>query len=627
MKWASATAALRRFVPYAAVWLGLVLIVALTPLSNLWHEADFWVLQGPLQLGNGLTLDRGLSIVDLDVGADLGASDLRAHEVVLLDAINAAAGVGAKPNRSAPRGSCAANAVHVGTAPPSDPTGLRPKPDAIVFDIAFLKANSVASPQCVAPLVAELHAAELAGIKIYGAVDLENPNAGGSISGNIELDPDYESNHDDRIYADFTGKGHTEFSADATRPGTPLIYYPKVVIMPQAGGGTAGGVAPCALPIVAIGQADDQCLPLVNINQQAEVVNVVVPLGATSNFERVRTTYERATRNPSTLAGQIVLVGDERIDYAAGDPRSKFEMLAWAMSQSIAGLHGRPYPRVLISENVMLALAIGGAMLAFAAFAFVFSLRRGKALRVASATVFGLVVPAGAIVAVVNFLGSQNELYSQVGLPALAVLITVGVSLWAGIASIRGDLFVTSLQDHTTAVPERYDVFISYARTPENAAWVEEHVLGPLSRAKMPDGKALRIFFDRQSIKVGFSWYKTIVESIYGSRFFLPVYSEGYFDRPFCREEMDIAMLRQVEMGTFVLPVARVVTGIPERYVRTQFVDVSREPAFIDELIRIITGTQTPEALLEKDAHVVPDLDDDRRPNGADRSAIVPKAR
>jgi TIR domain len=618
MKWASATAALRRFVPYAAVWLCLVLIVALTPLGNLWHEADSWVLQVPLALGNGLTLDRGLSVVDLDVGSDLGAADLRAHEVVLLDAINAAAGVGAKPHPGAAKGSCAANAVHVGAIPPPDPAGLRPKPDSIVFDIAFLKANSAASPQCVAPLIAELHAAELTGVKIYGALDLENPNSGGSISGNIELDPNYEDNHDERIYAEFAGKGHTEFSADPTRRATPLIYYPKVVIMPAAGSGTAGSVAPCALPIVAVGQADDQCLPLISLNQQAEVVNVVVPLGAGTSFERTRTLYEQAVRKPAALAGQLVLIGDERIDYAAGDPRSKFEMLAWAMSQSLASLHGRPYPRVLIDENIMLALAIGGAILAFAAFAFVFTLLRGKRFRLVAATIFSLAVPSAAIAAVVAFLGSQNELYSQVGLPSLAVLITAGVSLWAGIASIRGDLFVTSLQDHTKAVAERYDVFISYARTPENAAWVEEHVLGPLARARMPDGKPLRIFFDRQSIKVGFSWYKTIVESIYGSRFFLPVYSEGYFDRPFCREEMDIAMLRQVEMGTFVLP---------DRYVRTQFVDIEREPAFIDEIIRIITGAQSPEASLEKDPHAVSHRDDDRKPDGADRSAIAPKAR
>jgi hypothetical protein len=612
MKWATAMAALRRFIPYVVVWLCLVLVVALTPLGNLWHEADTWFLQEPLKLGQGLGLDRGLSIVDLDVGSDIGAGNLRAHEVALLDAINAAAGVGAAPVRGAAAGSCAAAARHVGAAPPPDPMGLRPKPEAVVFDLAFLKANSAASPGCVAPLVAELHAAQLAGIKVYGALDLENPNSGGSISGNIELDPDYENNHDERIYAEFTGKGHTEFSADPTRPTTPLIYYPKVVIMPAAANGTAGGVAPCALPIVAVGQADDQCLPMIGLNQQDEVVNVVVPLGSTSVFENARTLYEQAIRNPKMLAGRIMLVGDEKIDYAAGDPRSKFEMLAWAMSQSIASLHGRPYPRVLIDETIMLALAVGGAALALGAFAYVFALRRGKRFRVTLAAMAGFAVPAATIFAVVTFLGAHGQLYSQVALPALVVAITVGVSIWAGIASIRGDLFVTSLQDHTTDVPERYDVFISYARQPENAAWVVANVLEPLSRAKMPDGRPLRIFFDRQSIKVGFSWYKTIVESIYGSRFFLPVYSEGYFERPFCREEMDIAMLRQVEMGTFVLPVARIVTGIPERYARTQFID-AREGAFMDDIVRIITG-----AVLE-----VPQM---HQASDTPRGAVAPNA-
>jgi hypothetical protein len=624
MQLASVTAALRRAGPHVAVWLCLVLIVAFSPLQSLWHRADFALLGGPLHLGDGLDLDRGLSVVDLEVGANSSPLDLRSHEVALLDAINAAAGISAVPHRgNVPSDSCAASAVHVGTLSPQG-SAARTKPDAVVFDVAFLKANSALVPQCTRPLVEELHAAQAAGIKIYGVVDIENPNAGGSITGGLQLDPDYELNHDASIYAEFTGTGHSEFAADPDRPQTPVIYYPKVVIMPPSAGGKSGGTSPCAIPIVAVGQADDQCLPLLGGGQQDENVNVVVPLGKTEAFERARLPYTDAIRKPSVLDGQIVLVGDEKIDYSPGDPRSKFEMLAWATSQSIASLHGRPYPRVLVDVTVMLALAIGGCALALGGFATIFYVRRGKALRLPLATLAGLAVPGVALYAVEATLVAHDQVFSQLTFPVLAILITVGVSLWTAIAAIRRDLFVMSLHDRTAAVAERYDVFISYARPPENAAWVEEHVLGPLSRAKMPDGRPLRVFFDRQSIKVGFGWYTTIVESIYGSRFFLPVYSEGYFDRPFCREEMDIAFLRQVEMGTFVLPVARVVTGIPERYARTQFVDVARYPDFMDDIIRIITGVQPPEVSLEKTHDGVLDLGNARNANGADRGSTVP---
>jgi hypothetical protein len=119
---------------------------------------------------------------------------------------------------------------------------------------------------------------------------------------------------------------------------------------------------------------------------------------------------------------------------------------------------------------------------------------------------------------------------------------------------------------------------------------VEENVLAPLSRVRTAEGKPLRIFFDRQSIKIGYTWYTTLVEGVYGSRFFVPIYSEDYFDRPFCRDELDIAMLRQVGAEAFILPIARRVDGIPTRYARVQFVDANKEPDFIESVIAAITA-------------------------------------
>jgi hypothetical protein len=625
MQRSPAGAALRHFGPYVAVWLLLVLMVALTPLTNLWHKWDFWLLQVPLQLGNGLALDRELSVVDLDVDSASKVAEIRARQIALLDAMNAEAGA-APAARAAgvAAGSCAPSVLHVGPLSGAL-AGPRPKPEAVVFDVAFLKANSALVSQCVRPLVEELHAARMAGIKIYGAMDIESPNAGGSISGNLQLDPGYELNHDERVYAEFNGTGHTEFFADSDRPATPLVYYPKVVIMPVAESGS-GEVAPCALPIVTVGQAADECLPLLGMNQQDEVANVIVPLGASAVFERARLSYAQAIRNPSVLGDKIVLIGDERIDSSAGDARSKFEMLAWAMSQSVAGVRSRPYPRVLVDVNTMLGLAIGGSILALASFVYFLNHRRGKPLRLVVATLFALAVPAAAIFAVEANLIAHNELYSQLTLPALTILITIGVAVWAASAAIKRDLFVTALQGRNTGIAERYDVFISYAREPENAAWVKERILGPLSRATMPDGKSLRIFFDTDSIKVGFGWYTTIVDSIYGSRFFVPVYSEGYFDRPFCRDEMEIAMLRQVEIGDFILPVARVATGVPARYARMQFIDVAREPAFMGEIIRIITSSAS-EASIEKRHYDAADRDNDRESDAPGPDPNIPTVR
>jgi len=132
----------------------------------------------------------------------------------------------------------------------------------------------------------------------------------------------------------------------------------------------------------------------------------------------------------------------------------------------------------------------------------------------------------------------------------------------------------------------QYDVFVSYAHDPvDHKAWVKSTIVAPLAALSHADGTPYRIFFDEAAIKVGRQWKTEIELALLGSRCFLPVYSERYFERPYCREEIEMADQLRIEGRLRVFPVARTVEGVPERYLRkVQYIDARASAAFMGEL-------------------------------------------
>ena len=69
------------------------------------------------------------------------------------------------------------------------------------------------------------------------------------------------------------------------------------------------------------------------------------------------------------------------------------------------------------------------------------------------------------------------------------------------------------------------------------------------------------------------------------------MYSERYFERPYCREEIEIADQLRIEGRLRMFPVARTVAGIPERYLRkVQYIDAGANPQFMADLIAQLQG-------------------------------------
>lgn len=85
---------------------------------------------------------------------------------------------------------------------------------------------------------------------------------------------------------------------------------------------------------------------------------------------------------------------------------------------------------------------------------------------------------------------------------------------------------------------ERKDIFISYSRN--HITWVKNNLYTPLVDKFGND----KVFFDMHSISPGISWLSALGNAVKLCRVFIPVYSEDYFRKDFCRWEMELAMQR-----------------------------------------------------------------------------------
>ena len=122
---------------------------------------------------------------------------------------------------------------------------------------------------------------------------------------------------------------------------------------------------------------------------------------------------------------------------------------------------------------------------------------------------------------------------------------------------------------------------------------MRENVYLPLNGARLPDGRKLKIFFDTSSIRVGTAWQEAISLSIDGSRFIVPVYSERYFERPYCRYEIRRAHRKWVAEGSgsrCVLPIMRGHPTIDRSVDDIQAVSLDDDPDLIAEIVNEVVS-------------------------------------
>jgi len=135
-----------------------------------------------------------------------------------------------------------------------------------------------------------------------------------------------------------------------------------------------------------------------------------------------------------------------------------------------------------------------------------------------------------------------------------------------------------------------YDVFISYSRA--HGDWVASRLYEPLAAARGPDGKPLKIFFDRKSIGIGETFTSKYMRAIVDSLVFIPVFSADYYRKNHCRNEMDLAYKRNVEQRLRIAPIAIEPGAVPEIYTVLNYIDVSARPDFIDEVLQAVLAAR-----------------------------------
>jgi hypothetical protein len=422
------------------------------------------------------------------------------------------------------------------------------RPRVVVLDIQIGE-----DPRGLELLKACVERTQGQGVKVYAAA---NPL---DRSGNV--DDDFIDRHAKELYRNvLDGYGHTLFEHK----------YGAAKYDPYIDLGDGRGLP--ALPIKLAEQ--EYARPMTRAQSP-----IVLRMGDAREAERrtLKTQGSADAERPATR-GKVVIVGSLAQDVSDIDSRSGPELLAWAISERIVPADSAP-PRVLADWRLLLMTVAAFSVLNVLCFAGLRALRDARRATL-PAWAIALASGAASILVLVLFVWALRQLayvYPQVSLVVAGIVLSGALAWLKDWREAEWNVIRPDEDDGRRRAPEQYDVFISYSRAPENAQWVVQNIFEPLSRLHKPDGSALRIFFDTETMNPGARWYAAIAHAIAGSRVFVAVYSEDYFERPGCRFEMERAAIMAGfnQQRAFILPVARVVPDIPLEYKTIHFIDVN----------------------------------------------------
>ena len=452
-----------------------------------------------------------------------------------------------------------------------------PVPPRVVLLDIWISNNPDGAPA----LTEGITALQARGAKVYAAVEPKNRQG--------KLSADYMAWHLAPLYANvLDGHGHTQLEF-----GFGMLKYQRELRLPGAAGET---VLPALPVLAAVAQAD--ALP----------ASLVIPVGDDALFKPLTHHLAQAAGQlnppiPPGAAPSHVIVGSFKEDSDNALQRPGPLLLAWALSDLLAGKAS--VAREPLNHPLALSgLAALGLLWAIAAFALGFRVVRTRVAPARwRATAAGLALAAFGLTAVL-LLGAGGIVLLAgrvipVALP-LACAALGALAAWQGARRwIANEQVRRELAGSGEERAMQYDVFVSYAHDPaEHKAWVKRVLLAPLAALRHADGRPYKVFFDEAEIQVGRQWKSDIELALLGSVCFVAVYSERYFGRPYCREEIELADQLRIEGRLRMFPVARTVDGVPERYLRkAQYIDARTDVDFMGELIaQIVAAVQASES-------------------------------
>jgi hypothetical protein len=421
--------------------------------------------------------------------------------------------------------------------------------DTVLVDIWFSS-----NPTAEGSVISGMEALHKAKVKIYVTVNPRNPQGPDNA--------DFMQRHNAAIYSRAVdGYGHTQLDYAFN-----VLKYDRELVLPVHAGGQR------------IGESHTPALPIVATTMPEQAKNlppaIVIPAGDDSVFkDRIHhVSLAQGTWTPPFPAAPAtthVIVGSLKEDSNfLGRPGPL--LLAWALSDQMAktSTARQPinHPAALLGLSALAALCTAGVL------ALSFRMVRGKVVpsrwrRLASGLAVLAFMISSLLLLVIGGIVLLAEKVIPVGLPLACAALASGFMRRSALRWIDNERTRAALEHDREERAIQYDVFISYAHDPpENKAWVKQQVYKPIAALRHPNGEPLRVFFDESEIEVGDGWKKKIELSMLGSRFFIPVYSDIYFDRPYCRHEVEIGDHLRIEHRLTMLPVARTLRVVPERY-------------------------------------------------------------
>ena len=436
-------------------------------------------------------------------------------------------------------------------------------PRAVVLDIWFSKDN-----RGLAPLSEAIAILDQDRVRIYASF---NPEAGGKSTFDELI-----REHARGLYSDhLAGYGHTRMELHQG-----ILSYPRNLWLPAV----AGTRELRALPSIV---ARDLQWP-----DAFSGASLVVPVGDERSVDARTVAFvhgdaattggrfvaKAAAPNAAAvtpdLRGAIVVVGSLAEDVHATAPQAGPKLVAWALDDARRGHRNARVP--LDSPAILAGLIFAVALITALAIA---GLSRVVPALQTRPVVLAVIGGAFALAALLASSAAAFALgyIMPVALP-LAASVVAAVLGWHYAAK-----FVASGAAEGTGI---YDVFISYSRA--HGDWVSSKLYAPLSAARGPDGKPLKIFFDRKSIGIGEAFTAKYMRAIVDSLVFVPVFSADYYRKNHCRNEMDLAYKRNIDQRLRIAPIAIEPGAVPEIYSVLNYIDVNVRPDFVDDLVQAI---------------------------------------
>jgi TIR domain/CHASE2 domain len=481
------------------------------------------------------------------------------------------------------------------------------RPKAVILDIDF---GPCQTKPCGAPLesaraalVQSLEHAARAGISVYAAEGMVIDQSGGSDDAS-GIDP-----HDPLIYAVLSGVAHTHF---VPVPGSSGLLYRVCYSIPvtEQSGNPIRGQSEQAVWSMAW-----RVLPDFDTTQPCDTEHLpvrfgalVAPLGQTGDAIMSAPagyfiTSERVFPSGANFDNRYLIIGTVRCDRPletapCGHPqdlgRSGPEIVAWALSDVLEGEGPRNPVQARYEarpQNGMLLLFLPAfaALIVLAFTAWYFLLRRLQ-LRGLRRFLPWMAAVLGLGLGFAVFAGFEAWMLWGGMIQPQVTLISLSMVVAAALCAVRGNQIEWELRNviDVTATQEKYDydVFISYAH--DELAWVLEHVYDSFRSARLPGDKKLSIFFDTSTIRVGTAWQDKISLAIDASKFIVPVYSDTYFQRPYCRFEIRRAhrkWINEGEQSRCVLPIMRGHPVILKTVDDIQAVSFDDEPDVVERIV------------------------------------------